>query len=180
MVCRQITNKDTNRVDDMLAGILTTGSKPDPVPWSDLRQAVEHVRETGGGGHVWWYSRGVLDEYPGEVDAFYAESGIATDPRFPGNWRTGSVPCELDRYSSSVYEGGLVYRATEMVERGDYRAIVKRDGVWRTEEIVPADRFSRDREFVTAIVPQSEDGDIEAVELIRDRRPDMASIITRD
>lgn len=168
------------RVDDMLAGILTTGSKPDPVPWSDLQQAVEHVRETGGGGHVWWYSRGVLDEYPDEVAAFYADSGEANDPRFPAHWRSGSVPCDLDRYASSVFDGGLVYRATEMVERADYRAIVKRAGVWRTEEVVPADRFSRDREYVTAIIPNTEGGEIEAVELIRDRRPDMASTITRD
>lgn len=167
----------------MLAGILTTGSKPDPVPWNDLRRSVEHVRTTGGGGHVWWYSRGVLDEYPDEVASFYAETGPARDPRFPEGWRTGSTPCELDRYVSSVYEDGLVYRATEMVEKGDYRAIVKRGGVWRTEEIVPADRFSRPRELITAVIPK--DGPnaaikIEAVELIRDRRPDMTKPLHRN
>lgn len=61
----------SDRVGDMLAGVLTTGSRPDPVPWADLEQAIEHVRATGGGGHVWWFSRGVLDEYPDEIRALY-------------------------------------------------------------------------------------------------------------
>lgn len=60
-----------DRIGDMLAGIMITGSKPDPVPWDDLRRSVEHVRATGGGGHVWWYSKGVLDVYPEELRAFY-------------------------------------------------------------------------------------------------------------
>lgn len=163
-----------DRVRHMLAGILTTGSKPEPVPWSDLRREVEHVRATGGGGHVWWYSRGVLDEYPDEIAGFYAESGPATNPRRPADWRVGSVACELDRHASSVYEGGLVYRATEMVPKGTYRAIVKRNNVWTTAEIVPESRFSRSRELVTAIIPKENADSIEAVELIRDRRTDMS------
>jgi uncharacterized lipoprotein YddW (UPF0748 family) len=166
-----------DRVGDMLAGILTTGSRPDPVPWEDLRRAVGHVRTTGGGGHVWWYSRGVLDEYPREIAAFYG--GTARDPRFPDAWRTGSIACELDASSPPAFGDGLVYRATKMIEKGDYRAIVKRGGVWRTEEIVPADRFSRPRELATTIVTRA-GGAIEAVELIRDRRPDLNGPMRRD
>jgi hypothetical protein len=84
------------RVRDMLAGILTTGSKPDPVPWADLSRAVEHVRRTGGGGHVWWFSRGVLDEYPGEMASFYdvASAGHAPHPARPRGWRPAAVACE--------------------------------------------------------------------------------------
>ncbi len=78
-----------DRVRDMLAGILTTGSRPDPVPWEDLRQEIEHVRETGGGGHVWWFSRGVLDEYPEQMTAFYdvKNLGHAAHPGRPVDWR---------------------------------------------------------------------------------------------
>jgi len=70
----------SGRVKHMLAGILTTGSRPDPVPWDDLRRAVEHVRATGGGGHVWWYSKGVLDVYPEEIGSFY---GVDRNGRAP-------------------------------------------------------------------------------------------------
>jgi len=70
-----------DRVDDMLAGILTTGSKPDPVPWADLERAVEHVRATGGGGHVWWYSKGVLDIYEDEIAALYDVENEGRAPR---------------------------------------------------------------------------------------------------
>ncbi len=76
-----------DRVGDMLAGVLTTGSRPEPVPWADLERAVEHVRATGGGGHVWWFSRGVLDVYPDEIAAFYdvAGRGHAPHPRRAGD-----------------------------------------------------------------------------------------------
>jgi uncharacterized lipoprotein YddW (UPF0748 family) len=75
-----------DRVKHMLAGVLTTGSRPDPVPWPDLKKAVEHVRSTGGGGHVWWFSRGVLDEYPDEIKAFYdvENNGHAPHPYIKG------------------------------------------------------------------------------------------------
>lgn len=85
-------------VEQMLAGILTTGSKPEPVPWDDLRKSVEHVRATGGGGHVWWFSRGVLDEYPDEIARFYADSPNprAPHPRFGDAWRPAPIALEPD------------------------------------------------------------------------------------
>jgi hypothetical protein len=36
------------------------GDGPDS-SWEDLRKSIELARSTGGGGHVLWYSRGVLD-----------------------------------------------------------------------------------------------------------------------
>jgi len=70
-----------DRVIDMLAGILITGSRPDPVPWADLARAVEQVRATGGGGHVWWYSKGVLDIYEDEITMLYDVEAQGPAPR---------------------------------------------------------------------------------------------------
>ncbi|MBL9002358.1 MAG: family 10 glycosylhydrolase [Phycisphaerae bacterium] len=58
------------RVGDMLAGIRIVGDGPDST-WDDLRKSIELVRSTGGGGHVLWFSRGVLDLYPDQLKAFY-------------------------------------------------------------------------------------------------------------
>lgn len=168
------------RVRHMLAGVLTTGSKPDPVPWADLRRAVEHVRATGGGGHVWWFSRGVLDEYPDEMNAFYAvaEHGRSPHPRRPENWRPAPIPCAVDRHSSSVWEHGIVYRPEEAISRGTYRVIVRRGGVWSEVDRVTPDRFTGEFDRPPALVPPGPSGaEPEAVELLVDRRAEMGSVI---
>jgi uncharacterized lipoprotein YddW (UPF0748 family) len=166
------------RVRDMLAGILTTGSKPEPVPWADLRRSVEHVRSTGGGGHVWWFSRGVLDEYPQEMASFYGvgERGRAANPRRPENWRPPPIPCEVDPASSSVWQDGRIYRPVREIARGAYRVIVRRGGVWREEDLITPSRFGADSDRPPASVAEGEP--VEAVELLVDRRPEMADPIT--
>ncbi len=58
------------RVGDMLAGIRVVGDGPDAT-WEDVRKSIELVRATGGGGHVLWFSRGVLDLYPEQLKTFY-------------------------------------------------------------------------------------------------------------
>ena len=63
----------SGRVKDMLAGIRVVGDGPDAT-WDDVRKSIELVRKTGGGGHVLWFSRGVLDLYPTELTAFYRDS----------------------------------------------------------------------------------------------------------
>lgn len=147
------------RVADMLAGVLTTGSQPDPVPWEDLRQAVEHVRATGGGGHVWWFSRGVLDEYPEQIAALYDVDrlGHAPHPRRGEGWRP--APVVLDRQ-------GPTWTA-EGVPAGAYRVIVRRNGVWKVEQTLTVSEPGR------AAVEPADAGRVEAVELLVDRRPDM-------
>lgn len=144
-------------VGQMLAGVLTTGSQPQPVSWDDLRRSVEHVRATGGGGHVWWFSRGVLDEYPEEIAAFYdaAARGHAPHPRRHPSWRPAPISCS--RTLSGTWLG-------VDVPTGLYRVIAKRDGVWTHEQ------------NITTVVDGGRiainlgNNDAEAVELLVDRR----------
>jgi len=60
------------RVGDMFAGIRVVGEGK-PATWEEVRRSIELVRQTGGGGHVLWYSKGVLDLYADELTRFYAE-----------------------------------------------------------------------------------------------------------
>jgi hypothetical protein len=123
----------SRRVDDMLAGILTTGSKPEPVPWEDLRKEIAYVRETGGGGHVWWFSRGVLDEYPAEMTALYdvAKQGHARHPDRPLDWRPAPVTLRQDGDGDAGR-----WRSGASVPRAAYRIIVRRGERWDEAETI--------------------------------------------
>jgi hypothetical protein len=70
------------RVADMHAGIRVVGDGPNAT-WEEVRKSIELVRATGGGGHVLWFSRGVLDVYPEELKAFYdvKSTGPVPHPR---------------------------------------------------------------------------------------------------
>ncbi|MEM1329759.1 MAG: family 10 glycosylhydrolase [Planctomycetota bacterium] len=188
-------------VSQMLAGVLTTGSRPDPVPWSDLERSIRHVRDTGGGGHVWWFSRGVLDEYPEQIKAFYdvEQSGRAPHPQRLPQWRPEPV--------ALIANAAGEYRLDD-VPVGNYRVIVKQDDRWTRPMLLrigpngreltmigSGESFAavRNREGVfervgDAWVPAEGDGwppsvaslpidskDVEAVELLVDRRYDMTS-----
>ncbi|MEO0483988.1 MAG: family 10 glycosylhydrolase [Planctomycetota bacterium] len=159
----QVTNLHeagaSSRVKDMLAGVLTTGSKPDPVPWEDLRQAIEHVRATGGGGHVWWFSRGVLDVYPDEITDFYhvADAGPAPHPGRPANWRPPAIPLREQADGSWSNDAPL---------SGDYRVIARSAGVW-SEVARVSGRGAR------ISVGPGVVGEADAVELLLDRREEL-------
>ncbi len=152
----------SDAVELMLAGVLTTGSKPDPVPWADLAKSIDHVRATGGGGHVWWFSRGVLDEYPDEITALYdvASQGHAPHPRRPEDWRPAPIVLEQ--------ESGSEWTATD-VPPGTYR-VIGRDsaGVW---SVIASTTASPGTGRLAVSV---DDPEIEAVELLIDRRPEMS------
>ena len=163
------------RVDDMLAGVLTTGSRPDPVPWPDLEKAIGLVRETGGGGHVWWFSRGVLDEYPEQIASLYdvEGSGHARRPDLPRDWRP--APVVLERSPSEPD----IWRADGAVPIEHYRVIVKRGGNWAVEDLLSADDVRSMRRAVVVGVPgriaeRPGAGEAQAVELLVDRRPDLS------
>ena len=152
------------RVDDLVAGVLTTGSRPDPVPWSDLQRAIAHVRASGGGGHVWWFSRGVLDVYPDEVAALYdvGRNGRASHPDRPGGWRPPSVALRRA-------DGGDDWVTRRGVAAGHYRVIAKRGARW---DVI--DRLRHDGGPLRVEDPPSHPaGTVSAVELLVDRRPDM-------
>jgi len=59
------------RRSDLIAGIRVVGEGPD-MPSADLLQSIRFARESGLGGHVLWFSRGVLDVYPDVLRSFYA------------------------------------------------------------------------------------------------------------
>jgi uncharacterized lipoprotein YddW (UPF0748 family) len=81
----QVENMKTmgaGRVSDLIAGIRVVGEGKDST-WEDLRKSIELVRATGGGGHVHWFSRGVLDVFPAELTEFYdvKNKGYVPNPR---------------------------------------------------------------------------------------------------
>lgn len=148
------------RVGDMLAGVLTTGSRPEPVPWADLEQEIGHVRRTGGGGHVWWFSRGVLDEYPAEITAFYdvARTGQADHPHRPSGWRAPSVV--LTRAGSGAW-------TTSALPEGRYRPIVRDSAGGPWTELDPLDHPG-------GVLRIEHANGWTAVELLVDRRGEMS------
>lgn len=78
----EMKSKGGGRVSDLIAGIRVVGEGADST-WEDLRKSMEVVRATGGGGHVHWFSRGVLDVYPKELTEFYnvKELGFVAHPK---------------------------------------------------------------------------------------------------
>jgi uncharacterized lipoprotein YddW (UPF0748 family) len=158
-----------SRTRDLLAGILTTGSKPDPVPWPDLEQAVQLVRDTGGGGHVWWFSRGVLDEYPAQITALYdvASDGAAPHPARPVGWRPPSV--ELQRRTGGPILGH--WTARDRLAEGRYRLIGHDGSRWSVLAVVEVDAATVVE--VERARPFSPD-EVERAELLVDRRLEMS------
>lgn len=77
----------------LVAGIRIVGDGKDS-SWDQLKRSIELTRRSNNGGHVLWFSRGVLDVYPVELKAFYAGSGAASSPHFPVGWRQPSIPMQ--------------------------------------------------------------------------------------
>lgn len=73
---------------DLLPGIRLVGEGADST-WDQLRRSIELAREQGNGGHVLWFSRGVLDVFAEQLTAFYdvKERGFVPNPHFPRDWR---------------------------------------------------------------------------------------------
>lgn len=140
------------RTKDMIAGVRLVGDGPDS-PRGEIGKHVELVRETGGMGHSWWFSRGVLDVFPSEIAAVYdvGRLGQAPHPRFGAGWRP--APVVLQKGSGDAWTG--------TAGAGAYRVIGKFDGQWREVERIQVDGSGR----VEVRVPGAE-----AVELLVRRR----------
>ena len=168
---KHMNKMGNGRVADLIAGIRVVGEGPD-CTWEDLKKSMELCRSTGSGGHVHWFSRGVLDVYPKELTEYYnaAKAGPAPHPFFPANWRPGSIA--LDRDGSTWKYKGLA--------DGQYRIIYKleaskdqRDsGVWRYGASL---EIAGGKNTGTASVPAG----AVAAELLVDRRKEMAVIRVR-
>jgi uncharacterized lipoprotein YddW (UPF0748 family) len=79
------------RPADLLAGIRIDG-EGQPSSWEQLQASIELARMQRNGGHVLWFSRGVLERYPQQLQDFYG--GPVPSPRFPPGWRQPSRPLQ--------------------------------------------------------------------------------------
>jgi len=118
-------------VRDLIPGIRVVGEGKDST-WEDLRKSIELAREKGNGGHVLWFSRGVLDVYPKELTEFYdvKHKGMAANPHFGADWR----PLPLPLSQESDYKGGAVWTLDAKYANAasaDSTIIGLRDGVWK-------------------------------------------------
>ena len=66
----------SGRIKDMYAGIRVVGDGPNAT-FEEVKKSIELVRSSGGGGHVLWFSRGVLDVYPIELKGLYDVAVLA-------------------------------------------------------------------------------------------------------
>ncbi|WP_428939840.1 glycoside hydrolase family 10 protein [Fontivita pretiosa] len=78
----QVEAMPSTRRKDLIAGIRLVGDGPD-LPAEDLIKCVQLVRKTGGGGHCWWFSRGVLEVHADTIARLYdvKTNGHAPHPR---------------------------------------------------------------------------------------------------
>ncbi|HWP39912.1 MAG TPA: family 10 glycosylhydrolase [Tepidisphaeraceae bacterium] len=78
----QVQAMPASRRGDLVAGIRLVGDGPD-LSAEDAIKSVQLVRKTGGGGHCWWFSRGVLDVHAQTIASFYdvKTQGQAPHPR---------------------------------------------------------------------------------------------------
>jgi uncharacterized lipoprotein YddW (UPF0748 family) len=157
------------RVRDLIAGIRVVGDGPDAT-WPDVKASMDLVRSTGGGGHVHWFSRGVLDLYPKELTAYYdiAQAGRAPHPKFGADWRRPAIP--LEPLSD---EGKLLMWGAKAVPPGRYRVIVDTGEGWRYGPI--EESLDGAISIEAADLPGAK-----RVEVIVDRRADFAGLADPD
>jgi uncharacterized lipoprotein YddW (UPF0748 family) len=137
-------------LDQLVAGVMINGGGK-VNPWADIERELDLVRASLSAGHVFWFSPGVLDEYPDELTAYYKRSGTAANPRVPTNWRPMPIVC------AEVSPG--VFTAT-ISRPGRYRVIVERNSVWTVVESRDIDKGEVKLEIAGA----------DTVELLVDRR----------
>lgn len=140
------------RMKDLIAGIRIVGDGPD-LPAEEVTETIKYTRFKKMGGHVLWFSRGVLDVHPEPLRDFYnvAQLGRAPHPARPADWRP--LPTVATKVSESQWN-------VTVATAGKYRMIAKKNGRW---ELVRSSAFSAG--------PQTlEISGASAVELLVDRR----------
>jgi len=175
-----VQTRSAYRPAELLAGIRIVGDGPDS-SWDQLRRSMELVDVLGQGGHVLWFSRGVLQRYPQELQRWYGQRGPAHSPRFPLGWRPAPwVMQELPGASPSV-RGPLPSDApsptaiwtTPDLPAGRYRLIGRR---WGAHGLAAHESWQEIR-----LVHHAQGGPLSveltepwtSVELLQDRREDM-------
>jgi uncharacterized lipoprotein YddW (UPF0748 family) len=152
---------------DLVAGIRLVGEGKDS-DWPQLRDSIMLTRVKGNGGHVHWFSRGVLDVFPNELKSFYAATGRAHHPLFPSSWRRPTVAGRI--VSTTSESRKWQFHPTE----GDYRVIARESGSWRELHAVTIKNSKRERNRTTYRFSTSHE--VDAVEMLSDRRNEMRAI----
>ncbi|MBL8327389.1 MAG: family 10 glycosylhydrolase [Rubrivivax sp.] len=151
---------------ELVAGIRLVGEGA-PSSWEQLQRSIELVRSLDQGGHVLWFSRGVLDLHAQALQAFYARTdgaaGPAPSPRFAPQWRRPAVPLQRD-----ATEGLWRLPPQHGLPEGRYRAIAHDGQRWRYLD----GTVTVDAALAAAQRVKAEPGD-QAVELLVDRRADL-------
>ncbi|MBL8518619.1 MAG: family 10 glycosylhydrolase [Betaproteobacteria bacterium] len=154
-----------DRQQDLLAGIRIQGDGPDST-WDDLRRSIELTRAQGNGGHVLWFSRGVLERYPRELTAFYG--GWVPSPRFAAHWRPMSLP--LFRSAGRAVGAGEVAWERGDIPRGRYQLIGHDGRAWTVVRDVEIERDTGAGGKTVFFLPAG----YAQVELLVDRRDQLA------
>ena len=157
--------RDANayRARDLVAGIRINGGGDDS-SWAQLRDSMALVREHSQGGHVLWFSRGVLGELRPQLQAHYTALGAARNPRFPVAWRP--APISLLREPGDEGKGER-WRWPSAVA-GDWRVIGFDGQQWRSLQTLSLPTTSAGA-LVQLLLPRG----MTQVELLVDRRAAM-------
>ncbi len=165
---RHMKDLGADRQRDLIAGIRLVGDGADST-WDQLRQSMELVRTLGNGGHVHWFSRGVLDIFADQLTEHYRSIGAARNPHFRDGWRRPSVALSVDPDQDRVPEGQRRWQLSG-VEPGHYRVIVH-DGTRWTYHGDPVHVSADD-----PVVARTVSAGTSRVELIVDRRSEKAAL----
>jgi uncharacterized lipoprotein YddW (UPF0748 family) len=189
-----------NRQRDLIAGIRIVGDGADS-SWDQLRKSIELTRANGNGGHVHWFSRGVLDVYPKELTSFYDVKGLgpAPHPKFHHDWRPAPVVLgrggEKGLWVAPWPAVGLYHVIAKAAGADGWKRVgwvgvgVKEDGSpVSTPTGEPDTRrlagsindIMRDGSMMDNDIQVRLEGAFDAVELLVDRRPAMTSARTSE
>lgn len=164
-----------DRQGALLPGIRLVGEGKDST-WDQLERSIALARSKGNGGHVHWFSRGVLEVFPEQLAASYAGQGAARNPHFPQGWREPSTPLAL---AGPGTEAGLApgqrrWRvAAGVALKGNYRLIGHDGARWSyIGQTLTLD--TADRGFEVGVAEK-----YARVELLRDRRQERSSLAAK-
>ena len=151
------------RQRDLIAGIRIVGDSKDS-SWEQLRDSIALTRRLENGGHVLWFSRGVLDLYPTQLRELYAQP--AHNPHFPAHWRRNSLA--LFRAPAFAAPGQRLPWQVSALPPGRYRLIGQDGSGWHYIDDNPVESTSGSTNVFFNI-----EGNYQQIELIVDRRLNM-------
>jgi uncharacterized lipoprotein YddW (UPF0748 family) len=105
------------RPRELLAGIRIDGGG-DPSGWAQLQHSIQLTRSMGQGGHVLWFSKGVLGLHRQALQQLYAHSGPARSPHFPPGWRRPALVPQRVADAQWVLDAASWAAAQQPLQRG--------------------------------------------------------------